>query len=781
MQKVEDILFWKKQLGCLPIHLSPSVDDKYIMLNGVNGNFCLHFSDRGEESQVYFSESWSSNTKNFLLVDDKNVRLFNWYENAKVEVIAARTVEDNIEKFYQYLLSKSFKSEKDVVPFIIDIFRQLRNSTREKKNQVEALNLLFALLISVEEGRHDHKEEKKWGIDFASIPTQFDQYADKLKSGLERISPNLDLVLRHCAGSLFQEAQKEVLFFDNQIDLFGSFSSELITKQLAYSSIHYTPSFLARSIVESTLRLIDLDKLPEIRILDPACGSAEFLVEILKQLKERKYQGAIRILGFDTSETAVNTSNFLLNYEKLSSWHDNLTYSIKRVEDSLVEEWGKDHHIILMNPPFVSWEQLDEKSKREAVRETLGSNFKGHPNQASAFFYKAVKHLFDGGALGCVMPTSLFSAEAYQKLRIEVEETMSLQLVGKLGNFVFEEALTDVSIVVGKKGFLNSPPTLLWTKNEKGVVYKALRELRKIQYSEGYTKESIDFSIFKPQRFPVIADNWKPLSAKEYKLINELTVYARIGKLSPISDIFDVQQGVRTGNNDIFKISPYAYKRLPDSEREYFRPAVENDSISSGVLSITSYVWYPYGEKGLLLQTEEEFSEKVPKFYSEVVKYKDALAKRARKDEEDWWTLSEHRAWQRTASPRLVSTEFGNSASFAVDPKGSFVVERGHAWQPKKKFVKDDYYFYLALFSSPFFDKLLSIYSKELAGGRWYDLGKKGTKHIFIPDVNSSEVTKGEAYRRMVDVGRKLSEGDSYVRILIGDIIEAFYPVHSLQ
>ena len=58
------------------------------------------------------------------------------------------------------------------------------------------------------------------------------------------------------------------------MDLFGTFSGSSTTKNLIYTSIHYTPSYLARSIVENTLRSLNLDELDELKILDPACGSA---------------------------------------------------------------------------------------------------------------------------------------------------------------------------------------------------------------------------------------------------------------------------------------------------------------------------------------------------------------------------------------------------------------------------------------------------------------------------------------------------------------------------
>ncbi len=494
------------------------------------------------------------------------------------------------------------------------------------------------------------------------------------------------------------------------------------------------------------MRTLNLTELQEIKILDPACGSAEFLIEVLKQLKEKNFQGTVKIQGYDSSETAINTSSFLLNFEKRNVWDDKLSFDVKQVNDSLVEDWGNDYTIILMNPPFVSWEQLNDKIKREAIRLVLNDNFKGRPNQASAFFYKAIQNLVVGGTLGSVVPSSLFTLDVYLKLRNEVAETVNLELLGKLGNFVFEDALTDVSIFIGHKPeTANNVPTLLWTRNEKGIVHDALRELRKMQYANEDSKNKIDFSIFKLNQFPVVEDSWKTVSFKEHNLIRNLKLFVTANKLSKTGDIFDVQQGIRTGNNDVFKISDNILSNLPEEEKRLFRPVIENESIKDGFLIQRNYIWYPYSSSGLLFSTEEELFHQVDCFYTNhLLPHKDSLSQRA--GITFWWELTRPRNWQFENRKKIISTEFGNSSSFAIDNKGNYVVERGYAWQPRKKMDNEDHYFYLALFSSPFFDKLLSIYSKQLAGGKWYDLGKKQTKDIPIPNVHISEVKNSSAY-----------------------------------
>lgn len=775
MKNLFDIQVWKQQLGLLPIHLNPlNENEGHVMLNGGNGDFCLQTTDLEAENIEFYSKSWSSSTKNYLIVKNDNIQIYNWL-NDKTETVSQKIVSENFNKFYNYLLSKSYKSSKDLVPFTIDIFRQFRNLTFEKSNPVEALNLLFGLLTSLEDDVNNFNAEK-WGLDNINIPDGFDYYIEQLQSGISNIKPELDLIIRHSAGILFQEAQKEVLFFNPQRDLFGGTSSSLNTKTNLYSSIHYTPPFLSRTIVENSLRNINLQT-DKLKILDPACGSSEFLIEVLKQLRELNYQGNVEILGWDISETAINTSRFLLTYEKRTIWNDRLDFSLSLVEDSLLKNWGNDFDLILMNPPFSSWDLLNNKENRNAVREALGTSFIGKkPNQASAFFYKAINHLNENGIIGCVIPSSILTLDSYSKLRNDTNDLVDIKLLGKLGNFIFEDALTDVSFIIGKKPKTNHIPTIIWTRNEKGVAQEALRDFRKSIYNNQVTLDKPNFSIYQPISFPILKENWQPISLENHNFLKVIERFINEKKLFRVEDVFSVRQGIRQGAKDVFKVLDTDFHNVPEQEREYFRPVVDNDAIKNGQLFLNKQIWYPYNESGILLENEESLIENSFSFYnSNLNPNRLILEKRAGINQ--WWTLTRPRNWQYKKFPKLISTEFGKSGSFGFDSKGNFVVERGNAWIPKKEFTINEYYFYLAIFNSTFFDNLLSIYSKQLAGGKWYDLGKKYTKNIPIPNVHMDEVKNSDGYQRLVEIGMELSKGNTYTKSITDNILERyFYP-----
>jgi adenine-specific DNA-methyltransferase len=418
------------------------------------------------------------------------------------------------------------------------------------------------------------------------------------------------------------------------------------------------------------------------------------------------------------------------------------------------------------------------KNAKDSVREVLSSIFDGKPNQASAFFYKSILSLKADGIIGCVMPSSILTLDSYRKLRSNILDNTAISLIGKLGNFIFEDALTDVSIIVAKKQTAVDLPLVLWTRNDKGIAHDALRDLRKMSYGNLPLINTKEYSIYKPARFPINNDDWKLISYNENGFLNKIERSILTGSLTRISEVFDVQQGIRSGSNTVFKLKKNEYDLVPEDERKYFRPVIDNDSIKNNVLYKKNYIWYPYNLNGLILKNEEELIQFAPYFYKTRLKTNEKELK-DRKGISEWWGLTRPRKAQYTTNKGICTTEFGKADSFAFDYKGEFVIERGNSWTPKKEFKDDDYYyFYLAIFSSPFFDSLLSIYSKQLAGGYWYDLGKKYTKNIPIPKFNK-ELAQQTSFVQLVQMGKDISEDNFNDYALRESIIkESIYPAY---
>lgn len=759
---------WRKAFGVYPINVKANTPNQYALLTGGAGDFCLDVSPELDKSQ-FDSIAWSLNTKNYITIGHDEIKIYNWLKD-NAEPIQKRYVEDNIDKFYKYILSTSYATANDVVPFIISLFRKMRNLTREDRAPLEALNYLYILLLSISQDVNEIDFES-YGISRVQLPEGFDLFIDDIRSGVKQIKPDLDIILRHCSGPIFQEAHRIVDTFFSDRDLFGDVSNKLITTLSDYSSTFYTPQYVARTIVEQCLHNIDTNS-PNLCIFDPACGSGEFLVEVLKQLHSLKYTGNVTIKGWDKSECGINTTSFLLRVAQKEYWGDKLNICLKVVDDSLTEEWDNDVDIILMNPPYKSWELLT-KEERSRVSDVFPFDIT-KPNLAIPFLYKAVHSLKENGMLGCVLPSAFFTSENYISIRSELKELYSNKLVGKLGNYVFESALTDVSIYVGQKKQELDFTTLLWCNNEKGIAPKALCALRRMQDANLPEIDEKGYSIYKPDMYPDTNNSWKVVSKADYNLRLKLSDLLRSGVLVPLHTIFTVKQGIRTGDNRTFIISKEQYEGLSPIEREFYRPSIDNGAILNGQLTIKNYVWFPYNEGGLLIQTEDQLQSNAPISYKRFLSIKDKLASRKSiSNKEHWWVLSRHRDWLLKSETRIVSTEFGSAKSFALDVEGIFVIERGHAWIPKRKLSEDEYYFYLAFFSSSTFEKMLSIYSSQLAGGNVYDLSAKFTNQIPILSASLIRNRNLSEFLKLVQLGKAISsDGSWFYQDNINSIIE---------
>ena len=60
------------------------------------------------------------------------------------------------------------------------------------------------------------------------------------------------------------------------------------------------------------------------------------------------------------------------------------------------------------------------------------------------------------------------------------------------------------------------------------------------------------------------------------------------------------------------------------------------------------------------------------------------------------------------------------------------------------------------------FEDMLSIYTRELAGGGWYDFAAKYTNHIPIPNVHHPGFREIKAYIELSLLGKAISEEGSY-------------------
>lgn len=750
--KSNELDSWQSNLGLLPVPLFEEDQARYVLLNGRKGNFCLDLRSEssGEDRR---SIAWSSNVGHYIQVKDDYVEIQRWNQNpSSIERYTYSSVHKNLEKFHDYLEKTTPGTGESVVVHATNIFRAIRNALGQDFNGQDALQAFLSLLAcEASKSTLETINPEEWGLNSESIAMaqkidvdDWEAIRERFRTGRPEsgLRPYIDLVLRHSSGQVFQEAHYEAIFDQpNQLelDLLDVAPEPVEVETGEGRGVHFTPGALARTLVEESLAEIDLT-VPSLTIFDPACGSGEFLRESLRQLQLQEYEGDLRVIGWDTSRAACDIARFSLAWE---AEHSEFPFSFEiRQVDSLQRDWPESD-LVVMNPPFVAWNDMSD-DQRGQVESILGDLLSHSPDFSLAFIWKAFSNIDNGpSAIGTILPASFFDSNSAAGVRREMSKFVNPALVARLGSHnIFPAATVDAGLLVATVGEARSKqPVAFWADHRPESNSEGLRTLRKSRYRnhDGNVTSPIErdgFSLYPNPDLGKDEKSWNPRPYGPWKTIKELEGSTQVG------DIFDVKQGARTGNNDVFLVTPSKYNEMPKGESDFFRPAVVNDSIASGLLKDTSYVFYPHGKSEI--SSEKELKERVPAFYEEVLaQNKGQLLDRYGVDEENWWKLSKHRVWQELPRQKLISTYFGSRGSYSLDKHGNFVVVQGIAWLERIKgdvsqFTEDILLSYLAILNSPFFFDIVPSKSNHTGGGQW-NLSTKFVEDLPLPDLREVE------------------------------------------
>jgi adenine-specific DNA-methyltransferase len=514
----------------------------------------------------------------------------------------------------------------------------------------------------------------------------------------------------------------------------------------------------------------------QLTVLDPACGSGVFLLEVLRELIARRYQGSVRLRGFDISPLSVAMARFCLAHAEQEARDAGFaaTTSIEQ-RNALTDDWGSPD-LILMNPPFVPWQSMDA-ADQSAVRGVMGPLVQGRVDKAMAFVLRAARVLRPSGALAAVLPTALLETSAGERWREELAQLTGLQFVGRFEGFgYFRASMVEPAFIVLQRKEPESRANadiaiLIARETREDEALRAFRLFRHSQFAEPETTP--EWEIFYTPAASFSPTSWLPRAHSEQQVVDLLLAHG----VKRAGDLFEIRQGARTGANEVFLLSRNDVNELPSPERRFFRPAADNSTIRDGRLSDAEFVFYPYSGSGLLIKTEAELARAVPRYFESRLKpAKAKLKKRAGITPDRWWGLTREREWQRLPEPKLVSTYFGDRGSFAYDIDGSFVVVQGHAWFPKESTLRiadsDDPdtpgtvdfhssllpWAYLALLNSALFERLLSTVAPRVQGGQ-FNLSPRFISRVFLPDLFDDVAVPPAVVGKLAQIGERIRAG----------------------
>ncbi len=232
----------------------------------------------------------------------------------------------------------------------------------------------------------------------------------------------------------------------NQIDfdIRSSTLAEFITPDIRKGlGIFLTPS----PVVQMIINYINPDM--KSKILDPACGSGTFLIEVLKffKTKNKKSNKPLHIFGFDKNPKMLLLAKLNLSHIKNTVFEDNLIDTIKSPQE-------ESYNLIVTNPPFgVSVDSRNYNfNSYKTCQDEYGYNLKTQTSEI-VFMEKCLKLLKPNGRLAVVVPRSIVTNNNLQKARSVLSTYGYIEAIINLPpeTFILSGTQTATSILFIKK------------------------------------------------------------------------------------------------------------------------------------------------------------------------------------------------------------------------------------------------------------------------------------------------------------------------------------------
>lgn len=187
---------------------------------------------------------------------------------------------------------------------------------------------------------------------------------------------------------------------------------------------YFTPRLVREALIEKLPRNIKNPK-----ILDPGCGTGEFL------LTAKKYFPNAKLYGWDIDKNLIEISQ------------KNTPEAELKYIDSLENEQYNSFDYVIGNPPYYEFTPSNKiKNKFKAI---IG----GRVNIFSLFVYQGLKWLKDGGYLAYVIPPSMNNGAYFSKLRNYIVENANIEYLHVLDDpKLFHGAQQTTMLLILKKG-----------------------------------------------------------------------------------------------------------------------------------------------------------------------------------------------------------------------------------------------------------------------------------------------------------------------------------------
>ncbi|AGA69247.1 type I restriction-modification system methyltransferase subunit [Desulfitobacterium dichloroeliminans LMG P-21439] len=275
--------------------------------------------------------------------------------------------------------------------------------------------------------------------------------------------------------------------------------------------VYYTPSTVVRDAVDQLMPELNKNS----KLLDPCCGTGNFLIYAHKCMKELE-----GLYGYDIDPLSVSLTRINM---ALATKTDNieLLYRNFICQNALLRESQSEFDVIIGNPPWGFNYNLEEQ---KTLREVYCSAHTKTVESFCVFTEFALKNVIDGGKVAFVLPQSLLNVKIHQPLRDYLWRNAKIKRI-RYWDDVFD-------------GVQCPAITLTLEKDQEELGIKGMEVVT-------------NYSAFNINSERVLAQaNWNfNLTDEEYTLLQKIE---SADKIIQLKDKADFALGIVTGDNKKF-------------------------------------------------------------------------------------------------------------------------------------------------------------------------------------------------------------------------------------
>lgn len=233
-----------------------------------------------------------------------------------------------------------------------------------------------------------------------------------------------------------KEFENIEIVYENDNDFLGCLYMSLISiGKKDTDGIYYTPFKVVNQIITS----IDFNATQ--KVIDPGCGSGNFLMQAFKQMKSQEISVdniINNLYGFDIDKIAVLLS-------KINIYILDNTIDFKKInvyqKDFLNDKIDIKFDCVIGNPP---WGKKYKLSEKEKLKKKYNLEF-SRMDSFSQFIIRSFDIMNEKGTLAFVLPSSILNISVHEKIRKFLLDKKIIY-IKKIGR-EFEEVVTDVIII----------------------------------------------------------------------------------------------------------------------------------------------------------------------------------------------------------------------------------------------------------------------------------------------------------------------------------------------